>query len=125
MLPGERVIERAIKEMKVEGGWAYFGPLGRVRVKELERAGIPVGLYPAGRRFTDFHLLLMRSSVLIVARKAVEIENMLMTRKEEIPADVYRELYLAADKIRFEALLLLKDIDERLFNIQYALYDVI
>jgi len=125
MLPGERVIERAIKEMKVEGGWAYFGPLGRVRVKELERAGIPVGLYPAGRRFTDFHLLLMRADVLDIARKAVEIENTITARRSEIPVDVFRELYLAVGRIKFDALLLLKDIDERLFNIQYALYDVI
>ncbi|MCC6005664.1 MAG: hypothetical protein LM590_15100 [Thermofilum sp.] len=125
MLPGERVIERAIREMRVEGDWVYFGPLGRVKIKELERAGIPVGLYPASRRFTDFRLLLMRSSVLTIARKAVEVENALMARREEIPADVFREVYLAVDKIRFEALLLLKDVDERLFNVQYALYDVI
>jgi hypothetical protein len=125
MLPGERTIERAIKEMKVEGEWACFGPLGRVKVEELERAGVKVGLYPAGRRFTDFRLLLMRSSVLTVARKAIEMENLLERRKDEIPTDVYRELRVAAGKVKFEALLLLKDVDERLFDVRYALYDVI
>jgi hypothetical protein len=30
-----------------------------------------------------------------------------------------------ATKIKFEGKLLLKDIDERLFNIQYALFDVL
>ena len=124
MLPGERVIERAVREMRVEGEWAYFGPLGRVRVSELRRAGIPTGVYPSTRRFTDFRLLLMRSSVLTIMRKALEIEKLVAERRE-IPADVYRELALVADKIRFEGLLLLKDIDERLFNVQYSLYDVL
>jgi len=32
---------------------------------------------------------------------------------------------LIATKVGFEARMLLKDIDERLFNVQYAVYDVL
>lgn len=122
---GERILERAVKEMKIEGKWVYFGPLGRVKISELRRKEIPIGIRPGWRLFSEFSLLLMRSSAIIIMRKALEIENILMTRKEEIPVDVYRELLLAASKIRFEGRLLLKDIDKRLFNIQYALYDAL
>jgi hypothetical protein len=122
---GERILERAVREMKIEDGWVYFGPLGRARASELRRAGIPLGVRPGWRRFTEFRLLLMRSSALTVMRKALEIEKLLEERRSEIPADVYRGLLLAAGKIKFEGKLLLKDIDERLFNIQYALYDVL
>jgi len=122
---GERILERAIREIKTEGKWVYFGPLGRVKISELKKKGIPIGVRPGWRLFSEFSLLLMRSSAIIIMRKALEIENILMTRKEEIPVDVYRELLLAASKIRFEGRLLLKDIDKRLFNIQYALYDAL
>jgi hypothetical protein len=122
---GERVLEKATREMQTKDGWVYFGPLGRVRISELRRAGIPIGIRPGWRRFSEFALLLMRSSAIIVMRKALEIEKLLEERKNEIPVDVYRELLLAAGKIKFEGRLLLKDIDERLFNIQYALYDVL
>jgi hypothetical protein len=122
---GERVLERAVKEMRTKNGWVYFGPLGRVRISELRRVGIPIGIRPGWRRFSEFTLLLMRSSALTVMRKALEIEKLLQERREEIPADVYRELILAASKIKFEGKLLLKDIDERLFNVQYAIYDIL
>jgi hypothetical protein len=122
---GERVLERAVKEMRTKDGWVYFGPLGRVKASELRRKGIPLGIRPGWRRFSEFTLLLMRSSALTVMRKALEIEKLLEERKNEIPVDVYRELLLAASKIKFEGRLLLKDIDERLFNIQYALYDIL
>jgi hypothetical protein len=122
---GERVIRKAIREMKIKDDWVYFGPLGRLKVSELRRAGIPIGVYPAGRRFTDFRLLLMRGSAITIMRKALEIEKLLEERKNEIPTDIYRELLLAASKIKFEGKLLLKDIDERLWNVQYALYDVL
>ena len=68
---------------------------------------------------------MMRSDALNIMRKALEIERLVTERKSEIPADFYRELYLAASRIKFDALLLLKDIDERLFNIAYAIYDVV
>jgi hypothetical protein len=122
---GERVIRKATEEMEVKDGWVYFGPLGRVKVVELQRAGIPVGLYPASRRFTDFRLLLMRSSVITIIRESLNIERLIKEKRNEIPTGIYRELLLAADKIRFLGLTLLKDIDERLFNIRYALYDVL
>jgi hypothetical protein len=122
---GERILEKATKEVRVKDGWVYFGPLGRVKVAELRRAGIPVGIRPGWRRFTEFRLLLMRSSALTIMKEALEIEKLLEEWRNEIPADVYRELTLAADKIRFEGKLLLKDIDERLFNVQYAIYDVL
>ena len=121
---GKRVLERAVREMKIEGKWVYFGPLGRVKISELRRKEIPIGVRPGWRRFSEFTLLLMRSSAIVVMRKALEIEKLIEERRSEIPADVYRELVLAASKIKFEGKLLLKDIDERLFNIQYALYDL-
>jgi len=122
---GERVLEEATRKMRVEGGWVYFGPLGRIRVSELRRIGIPIGVRPGWRRFTESRLLSMRVAALTVWRKAIEMERLLRERRSEIPDDVYRELMLIAAKVGFEARLLLKDIDERLFNVQYALYDVL
>jgi hypothetical protein len=121
MLPGEKTIEKAIKEMKKEGNVIKFGHLGELDLFELRKANLPE-LYPAGRHFTDLTLLLMRSRILSIMRKALEIEKI---AKSDIADDARKYLLLEAVAIRYEALLILRRIDERLFNVKYAIYDVL
>jgi len=121
----EDVLLRAVKEMRVEGNWIYYGPLGRLHVSELKRMQLPLGVRPGWRKFSENVLISMRVAALTIMRKAIEAEGALKAAREQIPTSVYRELMMAIDKMRFEALMILKDIDAHLFDIKYAVYDII
>jgi hypothetical protein len=114
MLYGEKTIRKAIMETKIAGDKIIFGPLGELKVQELLRYNKSL-LYPTGRHFTDLALLLMRSRLLKIIRIAVELS------RNDVPPYVRAR----AIQIKYEALITLKNIDERLFNVKYALYDVL
>ena len=115
-LPGGLTIKRAIEEMTIneKDDKISFGPLGELSITELTRCRKYSPLYPWGRRFSTLILLLMRSKALSIMRMALEL-----SRREDAPAEVRK----IAFTIKAEALSLLRNIDERLFNIKYALYD--
>jgi hypothetical protein len=114
MLPGEKTIERALNEMSIDEKKIHFGPIGELSISEMRRANLL--LYPWGRRFSTTSLLLMRTRTLRIIRTAIE----LLMRKD-VPADV-RNIAL---NIKYESLLILRNIDERLFDIRYSVYDVL
>jgi len=119
-LPGGRTIVRSIREMTIDENKVRFGPIGELEKYEMKRHGYST-LYPWGRRFSTLTLLLMRSKVLDIMRMALELQN--VSRREDIPVEVRKILATKAFAIRKEALSTLRSIDERLFNIKYALYD--
>jgi hypothetical protein len=116
-LPGGRTIRRAIEEMTVdeEKNKVSFGSLGELSISEMRRANLPL-LYPWGRRFSTTSLLLMRTRTLRIMRLALELSG-----RKDVPIDVRN----MSNAIKYEALILLRRIDERLFDIRYALYDVL
>ena len=122
-LPGGRTVEKAIEAMTIneKDDKISFGPLGELSITEMKRYRKYPTLYPWGRRFSTLTLLLMRSKVLSIMRTALELQN--VSRREDIPAEVRKILATKAFAIRKEALSTLRNIDERLFNIKYALYD--
>jgi hypothetical protein len=121
----EDLLLKATKEAQIRGKWVYYGSLGRINVYEARARNVPTNVRPGWRRFTENVLISMRIATLTIMRRTLEIESILKEHREKLPIDVYRQLILAIGKMRFEALMILKDIDERLFNVEYAIYDVI
>jgi hypothetical protein len=121
----EDALVRAVKEKQVKGKRICYGFLGCIDIREMYAHGIPVDVKPSWRKLSENVLISMRVAALTIMRKALEIESILKAHREKLPIDVYRQLILAVSKMRFEALVILKDVDERLFNIEYAIYEVI
>jgi hypothetical protein len=121
----EDVLIRATKEAQIRGKWVYYGSLGRINVYEARAHGVSSNIRPGWRRFTENKLISMRISMLEIVRKMIEAEAILKRMRAQLPSEAYRELVLAVSKAKFEALITLKDIDERLFDIKYAVYDVV
>lgn len=99
-----------------------FGPLGELKLSELEKFGLPP-LLPNWRKFSTLDMLLVRAKALRIMRLSLELQK--LAKREDIPIAVRRELYVKALNTYYEGLLLLRNIDEHFFNVQYALYDVI